>query len=196
MQSPGLEAGPADPGVHHLPQLVRTRLDSWYPRRLPARFRPSQRPRAPRLLRPVPLALAALLLAVLAATALAGSPKALTDVIVTLGGSRPAATPTPRQRIAAPEAATRLQPAPAAIVTTPNLVTPGPASSPALPAFGQAASAPRMSTSVPMPPRPTSTASLAASSPRSIPNDSPSSSVTLPELSPSPRPTGLPQPSS
>ena len=191
MQSPGLEGAPADPGVHHLPELVRARLDSWYPRRLPARFRPSQRPRAPRLLRPVPLAFAALLLVLLAATALAGSPKALTDVIVNLGGSRPAATPTPRPPTAAAAAPIRLQAAPAAIVTTPNLVTPGPASSPAPPAFGRAASAPRMSTSVP---RATSTASLPASSPLSVPMDSPSSSVTLPELTPSPRPTGLPQP--
>jgi hypothetical protein len=45
MQTPGLGAGPADPGNRHLPELVRTRLDSWYPSRLAPRFQPSQRPR-------------------------------------------------------------------------------------------------------------------------------------------------------
>ena len=77
MQSPGLEAGPADPGLDHLPELVRTRLDSWYPRRLPDRFNASQRTRVRRLLRPLPvsLALAGFLVAVVVAIALAGSPR-------------------------------------------------------------------------------------------------------------------------
>jgi hypothetical protein len=170
MQSPGLEAVHADPGVRHLPELVRTRLDTWYPRRLPARFRPSRPSPAPRLLRPLLLALAALLLALLAAAALTGSPRALSDVIVNLGGTHPAVTPTPRQRIAEPAAPAQVQPA--AVVSTPNLVTPRPASSPTLPAFGQVASAARVATRASNSPRPTtpkSTASLSFSGPERAP---------------------------
>jgi hypothetical protein len=199
MESSGLEAGGADPGVRHLPELVRTRLDTWYPRRLPARFRPSRPSPAPRLLRPLPLAFAALLLALLAAAALTGSPRALSDVIVNLGGSHPAVTPTPRQRIAEPVAAAELQPA--AVVTTPNLVTPRPASSPAVPAFGQVASAARMATPASVPasnsPRPTSptaTASVPFSGPERAPQRSPRSSATPPETSPSAPPLPSPSP--
>jgi hypothetical protein len=96
MQSRRLEAGPADPGTHHLPDVVRSRLDSWYPSHLPARFRPPTPHRSPRLLRPLPLALAALLLVLLAAGAAAGPTRALTEVIVNLAGSHPSASPTPR----------------------------------------------------------------------------------------------------
>ena len=195
MESPGLEAGGADPGVRHLPELVRTRLDTWYPRRLPARFRPSRPSPAPRLLRPLPLAFAALLLALLAAAALTGSPRALGDVIVNLGGSHPAVTPTPRQRIAEPAAAAELQPA--AVVTTPNMVTPRPASSPALPAFGQVASAARMAipaSNSPRPTSPTATASVPFSGPERAPQRSPRSSATPPETSPSAPPLPPPSP--
>jgi hypothetical protein len=96
MQSRRLEAGPADPGMQHLPDVVRSRLDSWYPSHLPARFRPPTPHRSPRLLRPLPLALAALLLVLLAASAAAGPTRALTEVIVNLAGSHPSASPTPR----------------------------------------------------------------------------------------------------
>jgi hypothetical protein len=84
--------------MQHLPDVVRTRLDSWYPAHLPARFRPRARPRAPRLLRPLPLALAALLLVLLAAGAAAGPTRVLTDAIVNLAGSHPATTPSPHAR--------------------------------------------------------------------------------------------------
>jgi hypothetical protein len=195
MQSPGLEAVHADPGVRHLPELVRTRLDTWYPRRLPARFRPSRPSPAPRLLRPLLLALTALLLALLAAAALTGSPRALSDVIVNLGGTHPAVTPTPRQRIAEPAAPAQVQPA--AVVSTPNLVTPRPASSPTLPAFGQVASAARVATRASNSPRPTtpkSTASLSFSGPERAPQRSPRSSASPPELSPSAPPLPPPSP--
>jgi hypothetical protein len=189
MESSGLEAGGADPGVRHLPELVRTRLDTWYPRRLPARFRPSRRSPAPRLLRPLPLAFAALLLALLAAAALTGSPRALGDIIVNLGGRHPAVTPTPRQRIAGPAAAAETQPA--AVVTTPKLVTPRPA-------LGQVASAARMATPASIPasnsPRPTSptaTASVTFSGPERAPQRSP---PTPPETSPSAPPLPPPSP--
>jgi hypothetical protein len=192
MESSGLEAGGADPGVRHLPELVRTRLDTWYPRRLPGRFRPSRPSPAPRLLRPLPLAFAALLLALLAAAALTGSPRALGDIIVNLGGSHPAVTPTPRQRIAEPAAAAETQPA--AVVTTPNLVTPRPA-------LGQVASAARMATPASIPasnsPRPTSptaTASVPFSGPERAPQRSPRSSPTPPETSPSAPPLPPPSP--
>src|SRR2546421_12935235 len=118
MQSPRLEARPADPGMQHLPDVVRTRLDTWYPSHLPARFRPRVRPRPPRLLRPLPLALAALLLVLLAAGAAAGPTKALTDAIVNLAGSHPAATPTPRARSEVRSAPGQVRPAAATITVT------------------------------------------------------------------------------
>jgi hypothetical protein len=148
MQTPGLEAGPADPGNRHLPELVRTRLDSWYPSRLAPRFQPSQRPRTPSFLRPLPLVLAALLLVLLAATALAGSPRALTDVIVNLAGSHP--TPTPRAHSAVAVGSGQVRPAPAAVVTSPTLATPSPGDAGLLAAHNQRfASAARTSAPIP-----------------------------------------------
>src|SRR5437868_6774051 len=119
MQSPRLEAGPADPGMQHLPDVVRTRLDTWYPSHLPARFRPRAQQRSPRLLRPLPLALAALLLVLLAAGAAAGPTRALTDAIVNLAGSHPATTPTPRPRGDVRSAPGLVRPAAATITVTP-----------------------------------------------------------------------------
>jgi hypothetical protein len=104
-------------------------------------------------------------------------------------------TPTPRQRIAEPAAPAQVQPA--AVVSTPNLVTPRPASSPALPAFGQVASAARMATRASNSPRPTtpkSTASLSFSGPERAPQRSPRSSASPPEPSPSAPPLPPPSP--
>jgi hypothetical protein len=187
MQTPGLEAGPADPGKRHLPELVRTRLDSWYPSHLAPRFQPSQRPRPSPFLRPLPLVLAALLLVLLAATALAGSPRALTDVIVNLAGSHPGATPTPHPHSAVAVGPAQIQPAPAAIVTNPSLVTPSPADSGLL-AVRNPGLASAARTSAPVSPEPLPGVSPAVSMPREP-------GGTLAGNSPTPSPSGSPQPS-
>jgi hypothetical protein len=132
MQSRRLGAGPADPGMRHLPDVVRARLDSWYPSHLPARFLPRAQPRTPRLLRPLPLALAALLLVLLVAGAAAGPTKALTDAIVNLAGSHPSATPTPRSHSEVRSAPTQVLPAVAAIAVTPIPATPAVYAAPAV----------------------------------------------------------------
>jgi hypothetical protein len=132
MQSRRLEAGPADPGMQHLPDVVRTRLDTWYPSHLPARFRPRAQQRSPRLLRPLPLALAALLLVLLAAGAAAGPTRALTDAIVNLAGSHPAPTPTPRAHSEVRSAPGQARPAGAAITVTPVPANPAALAGPTL----------------------------------------------------------------
>jgi hypothetical protein len=187
MQTPGLEAGPADPGKRHLPELVRTRLDSWYPSHLAPRFQPSQRPRPSPFLRPLPLVLAVLLLVLLAATALAGSPRALTDVIVNLAGSHPGATPTPRPHSAVAVGPAQMQPAPAATVTTPTLVTPNPGDSGLLAAHNPGfASAAR--TSAPVSPEQLTGVPPAVSMPREQ-GGRPAGSAPTPSPSESPRPS-------
>src|SRR6202011_3578812 len=120
MQSRRLEAGPADPGMQHLPDVVRTRLDTWYPSHLPPRFRPRAQQRSPRLLRPLPLAVAALLLVLLAAGAAGGPTRALTDAIVNLAGSHPAATPTPRARSEVRSATGQARSAAGTVTVTPE----------------------------------------------------------------------------
>src|SRR5438445_9417283 len=132
MQSRRLGTGPADPGMHQLPDVVRARLDSWYPSRLPARFRPRVQPRPRRLLRPLPLVLAALLLVLLAAGAAAGPTKALTDAIVNLAGSHPAATPTPRSHGEVRSAPGQVRPAAATITVTPIPANPAALAGPSL----------------------------------------------------------------
>lgn len=102
MHTQGLGGGPADPAAPQLPELLRSRLDSWYPQGLPARFRPLRRHRLPSVWRPVPLLLAAVLLVLLAAVTLAGPSRGLTDVLVNLAGRHPAPTPTPHSQGAAP----------------------------------------------------------------------------------------------
>jgi hypothetical protein len=195
MQTPGLEAGPADPGKRHLPELVRTRLDSWYPSHLAPRFQPSQRPRTPPFLRPVPLVLAAVLLVLLAATALAGSPRALTDVIVNLAGSHPGATPTPRPHSAVALGPGQVQPAPAAIVTTPTLVTPSPGDTGLLAAHNQRfASSARTSTPVPaLSPDPMADVSPVVSTPGAA-RGRPVGGGPTPPPAESPLPSQTPQP--
>lgn len=160
MQSRRLEAGPADPGMQHLPDVVRTRLDTWYPAHLPARFRPRVQQRPPRLLRPLPLALAALLLVLLAAGAAAGPTRAL-DAIVNLAGSHPAATPTPRARGEVRSAPGQLQPAAAAIAVTPVPANPAALAGPTMIQTRRTASGAR--TLAPLPVQ--STDQLVASSP-------------------------------
>jgi hypothetical protein len=195
MQTPGLEAGPADPGNRHLPELVRTRLDSWYPSRLAPRFQPSQRPRTRPFLRPLPLVLAALLLVLLAATALAGSPRALTDVIVNLAGSHPGATPTPRPHSAVAMGSGQVQPAPAANVTTPTLASPSPGDAGLLAAQNQRlASAARTSTPIrALSPDPLASVSPGLSTPEAAGGRPVNSGPTSPPADPRP-PSPTPKP--
>jgi hypothetical protein len=194
MQTPGLEAGPADPGNRHLPELVRTRLDSWYPSRLAARFQPSQRPRTRPFLRPLPLVLAALLLVLLAATALAGSPRALTDVIVNLAGSHPGATPSPRPHSAVAGESGQVQLAPAANVTTPTLATPSPGDAGLLAQNQRFASAARTSTPIPaLSPDPLASVSPGLSTPEAAGGRPVNSGPTSPPAKP-PSPTPEPTP--
>ena len=194
MQTPGLEAGPADPGNRHLPELVRTRLDSWYPSRLAPRFQPSQRPRTRSFLRPLPLVLAALLLVLLAATALAGSPRALTDVIVNLAGSHPGATPTPSPHSAIAVGSGQVQPAPAADVTTAALATPSLGDAGLLAQNQRFASAARTSTPIPaLSPDPLASVSPGLSTPEAAGGRPVNSGPTSPPAE-SPPPTPTPQP--
>jgi hypothetical protein len=191
MQSRRLEAGPADPGTHHLPDVVRSRLDSWYPSHLPARFRPPAPHRSPRLLRPLPLALAALLLVLLAASAAAGPTRALTDVIVNLAGSHPAASPTPRAHSQVRSGPAQARPAAATTAVTPVQAAPAPQVDPALAARAhQTASQAR--TTLPIPaasPQSTVAASPPASPSPVIVEGTPNATPDALGPSPTPQPT-------
>jgi len=175
--------------MRHLPEVVRTRLDTWYPSHLPARFRPPAQPRSSRLLRPLPLALAALLLVLLAAGAAAGPTRVLTGALVNLAGSHPSPTPTPRPRSDASSSSGQVRPAAATIVVTPIPANPAALAGPAAIRGPQAASSSRTMA----PPAPTSGA-LAIGSP--IPSAAPPLPDTNPNGSqaqgPSPTPSPVP----
>jgi hypothetical protein len=173
--------------MQHLPDVVRTRLDTWYPSHLPARFRPRAQQRPPRLLRPLPLALAALLLVLLAAGAAAGPTRALTDAIVNLAGSHPAATPTPRARSEVRSATGR--PGAATITVTPEPANPAALAGPTLIRVHRTASGSRTMAPIPV----SSSDPLAAGSPP------PSALPPLPQTnsngSPGDQPSPPPSPS-
>ncbi|PZR99944.1 MAG: hypothetical protein DLM67_02635 [Candidatus Nephthysia bennettiae] len=172
--------------MQHLPDVVRTRLDTWYPSHLPARFRPRVQPRSPRLLRPLPLALAALLLVLLAAGAAAGPTRALTDAIVNLAGSHPAATPTPRARSDVRSAPGLVRPAAATITVTPIPANPAALAGPSAIHTQRTASGSRT-----MAPLPTSN-SMVVGTP--APPAQPSPSPLLPDSNPSGSPDQQPSP--
>ncbi|MDQ6791488.1 MAG: hypothetical protein M3075_12695 [Candidatus Dormibacteraeota bacterium] len=73
--------------------LIDAELSSWDPGFLSTRFHPRNRQRALPVLRPLPLTLVALLVAVVTAAVLAGGPRALTVVIVNLANGRPQPPP-------------------------------------------------------------------------------------------------------
>jgi hypothetical protein len=73
--------------------LIDAELSSWDPGFLSTRFHPRNRQRALPVLRPLPLTLVALLVAVVTAAVLAGGPRALTVVIVNLANGRPQQPP-------------------------------------------------------------------------------------------------------
>jgi hypothetical protein len=175
--------------MQHLPDVVRTRLDTWYPSHLPARFRPRVQPRSPRLLRPLPLALAALLLVLLAAGAAAGPTRALTDAIVNLAGSHPAATPSPHPRSDVRSAPGVVRPAAATITVTPIPANPAALAGPSVVRIQRTASGSRT-----MAPLPTSD-TLLAGSPPPPPSPSPQLPDGNPSGSPDPRPSPPPVPS-
>jgi hypothetical protein len=73
--------------------LIHAELNSWDPGFLSARFQHRGRQRALPVLRPLPLTLVALVVAVVTAAVLAGGPRALTVVIVNLASGRPQPPP-------------------------------------------------------------------------------------------------------
>ena len=84
--------GPSGPRELAWAPVIKSELNSWDPRRLSPRFEP--RPRQVGVLRPLPVALFVLIMALLAATALAGGPRALGTVIGSLSThSQPSPTP-------------------------------------------------------------------------------------------------------
>ena len=87
--------GPPGPNESDWAQVIQIELNSWDPRLLSPRFQPRRRQRAIPVLRPLPLALVALVAVMLAATVLAGGPRALTMAIVHLASGRPQPTATP-----------------------------------------------------------------------------------------------------
>jgi hypothetical protein len=88
--------GPSRPNQSEWAQMIQTELNSWDPSCLSSSFHPRARQRgAAAVWRPIPLALAMLIVALLAATALAGGPRALTIAIGNLAGGRPQPTATP-----------------------------------------------------------------------------------------------------
>jgi hypothetical protein len=88
--------GPSRPNQSEWAQMIQTELNSWDPSCLSSSFHPRIRQRGPAAVwRPVPVALAMLIVALLAATALAGGPRALTIAIGNLAGGRPQPTATP-----------------------------------------------------------------------------------------------------
>ena len=87
--------GPSGPNESDWAQVIQIELNSWDPRLLSARFQPRRRQRAIPVLRPLPLALVTLLAVALAATVLAGGPRALSLAIVNLASGRPQPTATP-----------------------------------------------------------------------------------------------------
>jgi hypothetical protein len=191
MQSPRLEAGPADPGMQHLPEVVRARLDSWYPSHLPARFRVPAPRRTPLLLRPLPLALAALLLVLLAASAAAGSTRTLTDAIVNLANARPAASPTPRPHSDSSSAPAPVRPAAATIVATPIPAVSGPIAVPA-PEVRTAGTASGARVNAPTPgstPAPSATPSPTASVSPEVVDGNPGANRDTLQPAPPPQPT-------
>lgn len=180
MHTRRLEGGPAEPGAQHLPDLVRTRLESWYPYQLPSRFRPARRLRAPGLWRPLPLVLAVVLLALLAAASLAGPSRSLTDALVNLAGIRPAATPTAHPQGAVPagssdpitSAVSAMEPTRTSAAPSAGPSQPVPAAAGVIPAgsTGGLASASRTITPAPKPRPPSPSAS------RPLPSSPPSQS--------------------
>ncbi|PZR91147.1 MAG: hypothetical protein DLM67_16820, partial [Candidatus Nephthysia bennettiae] len=84
--------GPSGPREFEWAHVIESELNSWDPRCLSTRFEPRQRPAA--IWRPLPVALAVLIFAVLAATVLAAGPRALGTVISSLTPRpQPSATP-------------------------------------------------------------------------------------------------------
>jgi hypothetical protein len=110
--------GPPGPNESDWAQVIQIELNSWDPRLLSPRFQPRRRQRAIPVLRPLPLALVALVAVTLAATVLAGGPRALTMAIVHLASGRPQPTATP-----APPAPHR-----AGAGMAPSVFAPGPGS--------------------------------------------------------------------
>jgi hypothetical protein len=125
--------GPSRPNQSEWAQMIQTELNSWDPSCLSASFNPRPRQRgAAAVWRPLPVALAMLIVALLAATALAGGPRALTVVIGNLAGGRPQPTATPAPR--SPTGVIQLSPGSisgAASPATPaSVVTPTPSRQP------------------------------------------------------------------
>jgi len=110
--------GPSRPNQSDWARMIQTELNSWDPSCLPPSFHPRSQSRPTAAWRPLPLALAVLLGVLLAATALAGGPRALGGAIETLTGSgKPQPSSPPATR--APTGALVLQPGPAASSATP-----------------------------------------------------------------------------
>jgi hypothetical protein len=91
----GPQDGPSGSKELEWADVIQNELNSWDPSRLSTRFHPRSHHRAPGVWRPLPLALAVLLVALLAATALAGGPRGLTMVIANLATGRPQPSATP-----------------------------------------------------------------------------------------------------
>jgi hypothetical protein len=87
--------GPPGPNESDWAHVIQIELNSWDPRLLSPRFQPRRRQRAIPVLRPLPLALVTFVAVALAATVLAGGPRALSLVIVHLASGRPQPTATP-----------------------------------------------------------------------------------------------------
>ena len=86
--------GPSGPREFEWAHVIQSELNSWDPSCLSPQFRPRIRPRAAAVWRPLPVALVVVIVAVLAATALAAGPRALSTVIGTLT-TRPQPSATP-----------------------------------------------------------------------------------------------------
>jgi hypothetical protein len=99
MRPPDAPVGATESDWAH---VIQAELDSWDTYRLSTRFEPRRRSPAALVWRPLPLVLAALIVAVLTATALAGGPRGLTVVIANLAGGHPQPTATPQPHVVNP----------------------------------------------------------------------------------------------
>src|SRR3989442_1739209 len=88
--------GPSGPREFEWAHVIQNELNSWDPSCLSPQFQPRSRPRPAGVWRPLPVALVVVIVAVLAATALAAGPRALSTVIGSLTTlPQPSAKPVP-----------------------------------------------------------------------------------------------------
>jgi hypothetical protein len=156
----GLPSRPSNPGFEAeealWAEIIRREIDSWNPRRLPARFQPGNPQRPGRFWGTPPLALAVWLILLL--TALTGLSSNAAGVLQKLAGVRETTAPsTPGQRAGLATRSARQPPHPNRSRSSPRPTSPGTAgASPAGAPLGTA-SAPRTTSPAPgtQPPLPT-----------------------------------------